>query len=273
VFRVPVTRGRRFTEAEADAEAAVAIVSESTARRFWPGREAVGETIAIPPSRRSASAFHRWPGYASARVIGVAKDISTGGGDDTCIYFPTGFRSKWNDSLVARVTGGSAEGRRTIEQALERVAPSIADFINPMEDAHALMVYPFRVTFWIAAFLAGVALLLTVTGIYGVMSYLVSQRTKEIGIRVALGAGSPTILWMVMRQSGRLAAIGAAIGAGLALAVAPVFANAIGNAVRPYEAMPYVVTVAVVFGAAVAASYAPSRRAVRIDPVVTLRAD
>jgi ABC-type antimicrobial peptide transport system permease subunit len=200
----------------------------------------------------------------------VVKDVSTGGGDDTCIYFPTDYRSRLNDSILGRITG--VDARRRIEQSLEQIAPSLSDFINPMDDVHALQVYPFRVTFWIAGFLAGVALLLTVTGIYGVMSYVVSQRTKEIGIRVALGAGSAAILWMVLRQSGKLAAIGALIGGAMAMTVAPVFASQIG-AIQPYEALPYLVTMAVVFVAAVAASYAPSRRAVRIDPVVTLRGD
>ena len=129
-----------------------------------------------------------------------------------------------------------------------------------------------RVTSWVAAFLAGVALLLTVTGIYGVMSYVVSQRSKEIGIRVALGAGSAAILWMMLRQSGKLAMIGAGVGVGLALMVAPVFANQIG-AIQPYEGGPYLVTIGVVFGAALAAAYAPSRRALRIDPLATLRCE
>jgi len=137
----------------------------------------------------------------------------------------------------------------------------------------ALQVYPFQVTFWIAGFLAGVALLLTVTGIYGVMSYVVSQRTKEIGIRVALGASAPAVLWMIFRQSGKLAAIGALIGGGIALMLAPIFGSMIRGAIQPYEPLPYVVTMTVVFLAAVAASYAPSRRALRIDPMETLRCD
>jgi macrolide transport system ATP-binding/permease protein len=135
-----------------------------------------------------------------------------------------------------------------------------------------LQVYPFRVATWVAGFLGAVALLLTLTGIYGVLSYLVSQRTKEIGIRVALGAASGSILWMVLRQSGKLAAIGTGIGATMALAVAPIFANQLG-AIQPYEALPYVATVAVVFAAAMAASWGPSRRAAGIDPAITLRSD
>ena len=104
---------------------------------------------------------------------------------------------------------------------MEQVAPSMWDFLNPMDDVAALQVYPFRVVFWVAGFLGGVALLMTVSGIYGVMSYLVSQRTKEIGIRVALGATGWDVVRTVVRQSARLSAIGTAMGVGLALMVAP----------------------------------------------------
>jgi ABC-type antimicrobial peptide transport system permease subunit len=142
----------------------------------------------------------------------------------------------------------------------------------PMDDMKAFAVYPFRAAFWIAGFLGGVALLLTVTGIYGVMSYAVSQRTKEIGIRVALGAGAAAILGMVLRQSVRLAGIGAVIGAGLARLAAPVFANQM-EAIQPYETLPYVLCAVIVLLASVAASYSPSRRALRIDPVEALRCD
>jgi putative ABC transport system permease protein len=128
------------------------------------------------------------------------------------------------------------------------------------------------VIFWVAGFLGGVALLLTVSGIYGVMSYLVSQRTREIGIRVALGAERRDIVGMVLRQSGRLAAIGAAAGVGLALMIAPIFAHQLA-VIKPYDWAPYGGSVAVVLAAALAASYAPSCKAVRIDPVVTLRCD
>lgn len=271
VFRIPVARGRVFTPAESDAEAPLVVVSESTARRFWPGRDGVGETIAIPPATVEDSRFNRWPPYTSARVIGVVKDAATGGADDTCIYFATGARSLKNDSVLARMSAG-ADARRRIAAALEQIAPSLSDFLIPMDDVRAIQVYPYQVTSRITGFLAGVALLLTVTGIYGVMSYVVTERTKEIGIRVALGAGAGEILWMVLRQSGKLSAIGASIGGGLALAIAPLIANQIVE-VHPYEALPYAAAMAVVFVVAVAASVAPSRKAVRIDPVVTLRAD
>jgi predicted permease len=276
VFRIPLLRGRLFTKAEADAEAPVVVISERTAKRLWPGREALGETVAILVATRTDPYLDRAPAYTSARVVGVVRDAKAGFlGDDpeeTCLYFPTNARAPHNNSVMVRLNGETGSARRRLAAALDEVAPSVADFINPMDDIVALQVYPFRVVFWIAGFLGGVALLMTVSGIYGVMAYLVSQRTKEIGIRVALGAGAWDVVRMVVRQSTMLAGVGAAVGAGLALAIAPVFAHHL-DAIRPYEAGPYLVTMAVVLAAAVAASWAPSKRAVGIDPVTTLRCD
>jgi predicted permease len=275
LMRIPVLRGRPFTVAESDSEAPVAIVGESAARQFWPGQDAVGQTIAIVlPRDRPDPYWNRIPQFTSARVIGVVGDvmnaIQANGGPEASVYFPTHAGIFGNSSVLVRMAGSN--GRARIEAALDRIAPSLADFINPLDDVLALQTYPFRVTSWIAGFLAGVALLLTVSGIYGVMSYLVSQRTKEIGIRVALGADSWSVVRLVIRQSAWLAGIGAAVGAGLALAVAPVFAHQL-EVLKPYDWAPYAATGLVVLLAATAASYAPARRAVGIDPVRTLRCD
>ncbi len=209
-------------------------------------------------------------------MIGVVGDTITGllerSALKSFIYFPTHAGIVGNDSVLVRISGPQAATRRRIETALDRIAPGLADFINPMDDVLALQIYPFRVTGWVAGFLAGVALLMTISGIYGVMSYLVSQRRKEIGIRVALGASAWHVVRMIVRQSAWLAGIGAALGAALALAVSPVFAHQL-EAIQPYDWAPYAATALVVLIAAVAASYAPARRAVTIDPVRTLRCD
>jgi ABC-type antimicrobial peptide transport system permease subunit len=141
-----------------------------------------------------------------------------------------------------------------------------------MEDVLAMQIYPLKVMFWIASFLGGMALVMTVSGIYGVMSYLVNQRTKEIGVRLALGAAASDVVRMVVRQSARLALIGVSVGIALALAIAPVFAHQI-EAIRPYDGIAYGGAVLVVMLAAVGASYAPSRRAVHVDPMTALRCD
>ena len=277
VFRIPVLRGRTFSEAESEAQSPVAVVSESAARLLWPREDAIGQTLVIPaPATAPDPVFRRVPSFTSARVIGVVGDTITGllerSALKSFIYFPTHAGIVGNDSVLVRISGPQAATRRRIETALDRIAPGLADFINPMDDVLAFQIYPFRVTGWVAGFLAGVALLMTVSGIYGVMSYLVSQRRKEIGIRVALGASAWHVVRMIVRQSAWLAGIGAALGAALALAVSPVFAHQI-EAVQPYDWAPYAATALVVLIAAVAASYAPARRAVTIDPVRTLRCD
>ena len=273
VFRIPLRRGRIFTGAEAESQAPLAVVSESTARRFWPGQDAVGQTIAIPEPLGQDPGY-MLPHFPTVRVIGVVGDVRSGitrnNDEDTGIYFP--FRPGLQGSVLVRMSGTAGDPRRRLAAELDGIAPSLADVVISMDDAMALRVYPFRVTSWVAGFLAGVALLLTVTGIYGVMSYLVSQRTKEIGIRVALGANGRDVVGMVLRQSGRLAAAGAAAGAGLALAIAPVFAHQL-DAIRPYDWVPYAATAALVVAAALAASWGPARRALALDPMRTLRCD
>jgi predicted lysophospholipase L1 biosynthesis ABC-type transport system permease subunit len=277
VCRIPLRQGRFFTETESQAEAPLVLVSESTARRLWPGRDAIGQMVTIPPGQGQPEPFFtRVPPFPTARVIGVVADAITGmlanGSEITDLYFPTHAGIYGNDSVLVRAREERAAARRRLEAALDAISPSLSDFVTPMEDVLELQIYPFRVTAWVAAFLAGVALALTLSGIYGVMSYVVSQRTKEIGIRVALGAGRGEILRMVVRQSAWLAGVGAAAGVALALAVAPVFAHQI-DAIRPYDWAPYAATAIVVFATAIGASYAPARRAVAIDPVRTLRCD
>ena len=275
VFRIRLLRGRNFFAAEADVEAPVAIVSESAARTLWPQQEALGQTIVMPggPGDRRG---YRSPTSGNALVIGVARDALNGwlgnGGAPVCLYFPTNSRAPGIRALVLRVKGDPDAGARAIQASLDKLAPSVLDQILVMDHVLAFQSYPFRVTSGIAAFLGGVALLLTVSGIYGVLSYLVSQRTKEIGIRMALGAGSASVVRMVLRQSMRLAAVGTGVGVLLALAVAPLFAHEI-EVVNPYEVAAYAGGAMLVMLAALGAAFHPARRAVRIDPIATLRCD
>lgn len=273
-FRIPVLRGRLFTREEAANEAPLAVVSQSTARRFWPGRDPLGETIALPRPTGPDAGFTPLPPFATARVIGVVGDVRSGmtrnNDEDTGVYFPP--HEGLNGTVLVRMSGNPADQKRRLDALLDEIAPSLASVVISMDDTMALRLYGFRATSWGAGFLAGVALLLTISGIYGVMSYLVSQRTKEIGIRVALGATAWDVVRMVVRQSARLAVVGAVAGVALALAVAPVFAHLL-EAIQPYDWAPYATAAAVVLAAALLASFAPARRAVGLDPVRTLRCD
>jgi predicted lysophospholipase L1 biosynthesis ABC-type transport system permease subunit len=215
------------------------------------------------------------PGYRAVRVIGIAKDVVSGfiwdGVDPTCIYFPTGPLGAKNASLLVRVKGDPQVAKRALDAAIAGVSTEVS-FIVPMEEALAIQIYPFRASSWIAMALGGLALALSLSGIYGVLSYLVSQRTKEIGIRIALGASTSSVVGIVLSQSMKLALAGIVIGAGLALGVSRLFASELQN-VDTFDALAYAGSIAVAVTAALAAAYVPSRRAASVDPVTALRCD
>src|SRR6185503_7089558 len=125
-------------------------------------------------------------------------------------------------------------------------------------------VYPFRAAYWLATAVGCIALLLTITGVYGVMSYLVSQRRKEFGIRLALGAAAETLVALVLRQSLRLAVLGIAVGVAIALGMSRLLAGSVLVA-DSFDARGYVIGTLAVLSACLAAAYLPSRRASRTD--------
>ena len=269
MFGISVIEGHTFSQEEG--QAAVVVASEAAARRLWPNSDPLGRTIAIRTEPGKDPYFQRVPAFRTAIVIGIVRDVMNGwtdtGRDLDCLYFPNSPREGNNESLLVRATS-----RAAIEKALDRVAPSVSDLISPMDEALAGNSYPFRAAFWVTSFLGGLALVLTISGIYGVLSYLVSQRTREIGIRVALGADSASVVRMVIQQSLRLAAIGTALGALCSLAAAPIFTHTIA-ALQPYDAAAYLGGVLLVLAAALGAALHPSRRAAGIDPAITLRCE
>ncbi len=144
--------------------------------------------------------------------------------------------------------------------------------IHTMDQSFALSVYIFRVGSWVGSLLGGLALLLTLSGIYGVLSYLVTQRTKEIGIRMALGASIGAVTRLVVTQSMRLAVVGIGLGTLLALGVSRFLAAHLVF-INTFDISAYTAGVSLVVAASLGAAYFPSRRAARIDPVTTLRYD
>ena len=273
LFRIGLAKGRLFSAEEAASESAVVVIDQSAARRFWGDQEAIGKTLVIPHGRTSP--LHRAPDYSSARVIGVVHDSAGTAplvAHPASVYFPTSGWSDPNEELLVRVKVDAAAGRRALDAALNRIGPNLADFVFSEDEVAAMTAYPYRVAFWIASFLAGLALVLTASGIYGVMSYLVSQRTKEIGIRMALGADTWSVVGMVMRQSLWMAAVGTAAGAVLAMAATQLAAHTLFG-VNPYDMGAYGCGILLVLVMGCGAAFFPSRRAVRVDPVDALRCD
>ena len=278
LFDIPIVRGRSFTTAEAEDAAPVAVISQATANLFWPGQDPLGKEIriAIEAQRhgkdrgRAAGNMHR-----QVRVIGVARDAISAwignGPDKTLMYFPDSIHGAGN-FLMARVKGDAEAARRRIDAELARVDPSAVLQLHKMREYIAVEVYPFRAAYWVSCAIGVLALLLTLSGIYGVLSYLVAQRTKEIGIRMAIGASSRSIVGLVVAQSLKLAAVGVGIGTILALGVSRLFASFLFM-MNTFDVGAYALGIALVSAAAFIASYVPSRRACRIDPISTLRYD
>ena len=272
---IPIVAGRNFTPEEARAGGPAVILSKATARLFWPNRDPLGQSFVIAQGS-SPNQWDKRPIYRTATVIGIAGDVVSGyvgdGLDSTCIYFPTTAQAPDSGSLLVRIGGNTSAASRLLEAAADRVAPGAVDQTVTMDELLALQMYLFHVLFWISCCLGGLALLLAATGIYGVMSYLVNQSTKEFGIRMALGATVGTIVRAVLARSLRLALWGSALGVALALAISPVFAHAL-QAVNPYDSVAYVTGALLGVFAALAASFFPSRRAAQINPASCLRFD
>lgn len=274
VLRIPLANGRNFTPEEAAGSAAVAIVSEATARRLWPNEAALGQEVRIEAQR--VNRFFVSPAYSRAQVVGIARDVVNGyaaeGIDSACLYFPVAAGNPAVTSLLVRARGDVEQAHNLLDRLVHETAPGAADLINALEEVVETQIYPFRVLFWLGGFLAALSMVLVISGIYGVLSFLVNQRQKEIGIRVAMGASTRNVVGMILGQSLRLALLGALLGAAAALAVAPLLAREI-DTIRPFEGLPYGIAVGLVLTAAAVAAFVPSRRASRLDAAATLRSD
>jgi predicted permease len=276
VFGIGLKAGRPFTDEDARTGAPVAIVSEATARVFWPGENPVGKTI------RAVEARERYvdnlPVRGDIRVIGVSSDVIHGwvfdGPDPICIYLPVSAASKKAEQLLALVRG---DERATLDRLRRWLLDRWPDFPGetiPMSMVLEVQIYPFRAAAWLGWVLGGVAMALTISGMYGVMSYLVNQRSKEIGIRVALGASPGGVMRMVLRRSIWLAGAGVAIGGALAgIAIKLLLAWSSGLGMLVWDNFALLSGAGLAGITAVLAALGPSSRAARVDPNQVLRAD
>jgi predicted lysophospholipase L1 biosynthesis ABC-type transport system permease subunit len=216
------------------------------------------------------------PTIGVAMVIGIAKDAVSGlvfdGPEPTMIYFPTSINATRSPMLIVRAKLDSLAARTALEAALKASLPDRPAVAVSMEDGLALQAYPFRAASWIGFVLGSIALALTIAGMYGVMSYLVSQRTKEIGIRMALGASPGNIVGLILRQSALLAVCGIGAGLLLSLTLGQLLTH-VFYMIHRFDGVAYSAGIAAVGIAALASALVPSTRASRIDPVETLRSE
>src|SRR5262249_42398804 len=222
VLDIPLVRGRAFTTDEAASGWGVAVISQSTARLFWPGEDPIGKSFEVTaPEYFSGGRELLLTASRRVQVIGIAKDVVSAwlwnGADKTCIYLPAKPANSAHYSLLLRVYGDPRTFLPGLRSTLGSVDPSIEFDLRTMTEVMDFQILPLRLASWSAATLGLLGLTLASIGIYGVMAYSVSQRTRETGIRMALGADGSRVLWMNLREGLRLIAIAVVGGWSVAL--------------------------------------------------------
>jgi predicted permease len=275
VLEIPFVRGRAFTMEEARSAAPVAVISEGTAKRFWPGEDPIGKTFEVTTPEYSSGGRELFAaGSQTVQVIGIAKDVVSAwlwdGVDATCIYLPPKAANSPYYSLLLRVHGDPRPFVPVLRNTLASVDPSIEFDVHTMAEVMDFQILPFKLASLGAAFLGLLGLMLASIGIYGVMAYTVSQRTREIGIRMALGADGNRVLWMNLREGLRLIAIAAGGGVVMAFALSRVM-RAMLFRVGANDPATFLIAPAVLGVVGLLAIYLPSRKATRVDPSVALR--
>jgi predicted permease len=275
VVGLNLVSGRGFTPAERTADAGVVIVSDMVARQLWPNGGGVGQVVHLdaPPSPSPSAEAGAAKVEVSPRtltVIGVVRDPVK-----ASAYVPIAPESLGSD-LTLRVRGNPDQARLELIERLPGLDPAFG--VMTLRSIAGMQAYVLQIGFGVTIILGGLALVLTVSGLFSVLSYVVEQQAKEIGVRMALGAAAPNIVRLILWQSVRPVGIGLAAGGALAAAVAIVLmtthlAAEIGDAVDVSDPVAYAGSLLVIITSCVLAVSFPALRAARIDPIATLRND
>jgi predicted permease len=279
---IDLMRGRGFMDAERTADAGVTVVSESAARRLWPNGEALGQVVRIQADRPTdlQRPSTSPPPSRAYTVVGIARDVRGAAIFQffafSGVYLPIDPQSP-GTSLMLRVRGDPEQARLALLDRLLRVDPALDHEVVTLRTRAGMGAYILQIVFWVTVVLGGLALALTVSGLFSILSYLVEQRAKEIGVRIALGATTQNIAALVLSQSARPVGFGLLAGGGLAAGLAIVLMSTLGsesgNTVRVFDPMAYAASLLVIVIACVLAASVPAVRAARVDPIATLRND
>jgi putative ABC transport system permease protein len=267
VMRVPLVRGRAFTDADRDGAPKVVLVSETAARTIWPGEDPIGKGVSVGQGGFSDD---------TARVVGVVGDVRYATPDvppTADVYLPY-YQSQNRIMLFVRAARGDPLALAgAVRRVAREVAPGAPVFeVGTLEGRFADALAFARFGALLLTLFAGVALALAMLGVYGVVSFATAQRTREIGVRMALGATRGDVVRLVVRQGVWLAAAGAAAGLAGALAATRVLRSLLYG-VAPSDPATFAAIVALLGAAVVAASWAPARRAAGVAATEALRGD
>ncbi len=257
----PIVRGRPITATDRASSQRVAVVNEAFVRRFWPGRDPLGRRIKQDD----------W-----MTVVGVARDGKYNGLDEAPLPFvfrPYVQLYSAQPDLVVRTQGDPKALIEPVKRELASLDPSVA-FLDPrtLEEHMGPSVFVQQTGAALLGVFGALALVMAAVGIYGVMAYTVSRRTREMGIRVALGAARRDILGIIVGQASGLVALGLGVGAAAALGVGLLLESQLLG-IRAYDLPTFATILALLGSVGLVASWIPARRAARVDPVVTLKAE
>jgi predicted permease len=261
---IPILSGRAFTSGDRADALPVAIVSESFAKHFWPNTSAIGQRIGYP-----------WqsPWITIVGVVRDAKLDSLTGTNEQTIYRPHAQRPLVPMSIVARTRSDRLAFATPLRAAVAQIDATVpVSDVRTMEEVAASTQARPRFTMVLLTIFAGVALLLGVVGIYGLMSYSVAQRQREVGIRMALGASPGDARRMVLGEGMRLAAIGIGIGLVAALSTTRLLSGFLYG-VTSTDPLTFALATLTLAVVALASSYIPALRATKVDPTTALRAE
>ena len=266
LMRIPLKAGRAFTQFDRAGTEPVAIVSERLARSLWPDRDAVGQRILYNPAARTPGAW--------CKVVGVAGNVQRqelGGEPGLEMYMPYRQRVGPNQFMLVKTGLRQREFEQLAQQAMWSIDPEQSVFDFSTYDQLILDgIWQLRLSRVLLILFALVALVLAAIGIYGVMSYLVGQRAREMGIRLALGATPAGVRRMVVQRGIALGATGLGLGALAGVVLGRVLQHGV-RGVSGSDPTSYAAAIAVLLGVSFAASTAPAWRASRIDPAIVLR--
>ena len=262
---IPLVQGRDFTADDRAQAPGVVIVSEALARRYWPGENPLGKRL------KEQGESNPW-----LSIVGVAADVKYRGlpqnpNADPDVYYPLQQRPTNNLSLAVRTEADPAGLTGVIRSELQKLDPDLPVYgVTTMAQRVTNQTTQARFSTWLLGIFGGLALLLAAVGIYSVMAYAVEQRTHELGIRLALGAGAGDVLRLVLRHGMRLALLGVALGLGAALVVTRLMKGLLFG-VAAIDPLTYAGIALLLTAVVLVACWLPARRAARVDPIVALR--
>jgi putative ABC transport system permease protein len=280
---IRIVRGRSFTEQEANDNAPVVVISEATAQKFWPGQDAIGQHIGIAAAISAINLdgdAARGPleatVFPSYEVIGVARNTRSGwvvwDKDETYLYMPLGPDNHLGAYLLIRAAGDAQRVMDAAPGEAAAIDPRLSVIVRRTSDYIAEHMTPFRGLALLAGVLSVLALLLASIGLYGVMSFIVNQRTREIGIRVALGAQSADVIRSFLKQGMKLTVIGIVFGLLGAVAISRLLAVVLID-LSPFDPLAFGGVAMFLSIVALLACYLPARRATKVDPLLALHCE